>query len=958
VCSIQTKLPTIVGWKLGSSCLSRPSFAMHGQGSVEALFLGREKSRAVPSGDNTCSTASCSRPSNSGLHGLSPSPPSVFPMRKTQKKWTDVHEKYKTTAIIGQGTYGIVYKGERRSGPCEDVALKRARLDAFTDFGIPETALREVTILRDLKHENIMHVSEISCSTSRMYMVCEYLEMDLKKFIRSHVRAIPRQVVKQITYEILKGLAFCHGHRVMHRDLKPHNILLSKDASKVKLADFGLARPKLAPSKTITHDVVTLWYRAPELLLGECKYCDSIDMWSVGCIVAEMLSGKALFPGDSEIDTLLKIFRMFGTPTEAEWPEGAMDPLSQFPVFARKVNPFAAYIPNLEPEVADLLENLLMYDASSRITALDALEHPWFNDIRPKPLMHVDHKHRSLCSVSSVSSPSPNSSNSMKKYVVTNMHPSSAIITSAHQVTHGDSITTAASSTVHRNLSNAISSSTNASSPLCKPIDDTCRMQHQSTTVGAKNTWLPGGGIGASAMPMRSLVCPQRGWHGSYDGREADSVVETKQRAGAGWWKWSRKPRSKTCTAVDKMAAAVTALVLTDGSGRDSVVVVKDNSSRQSLLCNDASGEPSEDVSRVRNLPLNDRMRDPRHCDFGSTSTLMSPRRIQNGLDGMSHGWLTTEDTYGNQICENTLTSSFCVTNGGEGYDGREGSSLVGVAKRKSLFGSRDEGQKAERVMEDKNHWQRRPLNRTEQCCRFPGDGVVTAGGRDAIAQPLRQTVGVSWSRATALTSVSGDRRRDMVLAAKRRRSSDGNTTKSSNDRDVPMSEQRADEARSLIMFDPSSSNQLSDTRRKIFGRCNILRCLVGDRLGNSSSSGWPSNDVCKMSSSSSIIHSCSSESACSSVDCVGDCCVGDDCVGDDCVGDDCVGDDCVGDDCVGDDCVGDDCVGDDCVGDCCVGDDCVGEEAAALLAVAPSAVRQGVSPASAFYAGGHSPCV
>lgn len=197
---------------------------MHGQSTVASALGNPEKCQATVSGEQffTRSTASCSRPSNTTSQGLSPSPSSMFPPKKTPKKWTAIHEKYKTTAVIGQGTYGIVYKGERREETKNtQVALKRARLDAFTDFGIPETALREITILTDLKHENIMELIELSCSTQRLYMVCEYLEMDLKKFIRAHNRAVPKQIVKQISYEILKGLAFCHGHRVMHRDLKP-----------------------------------------------------------------------------------------------------------------------------------------------------------------------------------------------------------------------------------------------------------------------------------------------------------------------------------------------------------------------------------------------------------------------------------------------------------------------------------------------------------------------------------------------------------------------------------------------------------------------------------------------------------------------------------------------------------------------------------------------------------------
>lgn len=151
----------------------------------------------------------------------------VPPTTSPQWRWTSVHDQYKTIEILGQGTYGVVYKAEHKATG-ELVAMKRCRLDAFREFGIPETTLREIALLRDLRHENIMTLYHVSCNTERLYLICEYLDLDLKKFIRSRPKGIPILKVKEITYQLLKGLAFCHGHRVIHRDLKPVGNIMKK----------------------------------------------------------------------------------------------------------------------------------------------------------------------------------------------------------------------------------------------------------------------------------------------------------------------------------------------------------------------------------------------------------------------------------------------------------------------------------------------------------------------------------------------------------------------------------------------------------------------------------------------------------------------------------------------------------------------------------------------------------
>jgi len=212
-------------------------------------------------------------------------------------------------------------------------------------------------------------------------LVFEYLEFDLKKYMRAKGSALPQQQAMSFLYQILQSLIYLHSHRIFHRDLKPQNLLVSSDGQTIKLADFGLARAFGLPIKTYTHEVVTLWYRCPEILLGQEQYSLGVDLWSTGCIFAEMVQKKPLFVGDSEIDQIFKIFKVLGTPNENNWPDALKlkDFKPSFPKF--KGIPMSEHTPTLEEIEVHLLEGLVALDPNKRISAKQALLHPYFDQM-------------------------------------------------------------------------------------------------------------------------------------------------------------------------------------------------------------------------------------------------------------------------------------------------------------------------------------------------------------------------------------------------------------------------------------------------------------------------------------------------------------------------------------------------------------------------------------------------
>ncbi|KAI8608357.1 kinase-like domain-containing protein [Chytriomyces sp. MP71] len=285
----------------------------------------------------------------------------------------NVAELYEKVEKIGEGTYGVVYKArDRASGTI--VALKKIRLET-EDEGVPSTAIREISLLKELRHPNIVKLLDIVHNDAKLYLIFEFLDLDLKKYMDS-IKTLSPSLIRSYMLQLVSGMYYCHAHRILHRDLKPQNLLIDQSGV-LKLADFGLARAVGIPLRTYTHEVVTLWYRSPEILLGSRHYSTAVDMWSIGCIFAELSLKHPLFPGDSEIDEIFRIFRVLGTPNEDMWPgiSGLPDYKPTFPQWNAK--PLSEVVPGLDTDGLDLLAQLLAYDPAARISAKRALLHPY-----------------------------------------------------------------------------------------------------------------------------------------------------------------------------------------------------------------------------------------------------------------------------------------------------------------------------------------------------------------------------------------------------------------------------------------------------------------------------------------------------------------------------------------------------------------------------------------------------
>ncbi|RWS15325.1 cyclin-dependent kinase 11-like protein, partial [Dinothrombium tinctorium] len=295
-------------------------------------------------------------------------------------------EEFHCLNRIEEGTYGVVYRArDKRTN--EIVALKRLKMEKEKE-GFPITSLREINTLLKAQHPNIVTVREIVVGSNidKIYIVMEYVEHDLKSLMEQMKQPFLINEVKTLMIQLLRAVAHLNNNWILHRDLKTSNLLLNHRGI-LKVGDFGLAREYGSPLKAYTPVVVTLWYRAPELLLQTKEYSTPIDIWSVGCIFGEFLTMKPLFPGKSEIDQLSLIYKDLGTPNEKIWPG-----YSELPLVKKVALPQHPYN-NLQKRLGqkltnvgfDLINRFLTYCPDRRITAEEALKHEFFKE-SPLPI--------------------------------------------------------------------------------------------------------------------------------------------------------------------------------------------------------------------------------------------------------------------------------------------------------------------------------------------------------------------------------------------------------------------------------------------------------------------------------------------------------------------------------------------------------------------------------------------
>ncbi|XP_026284833.1 serine/threonine-protein kinase MAK-like [Frankliniella occidentalis] len=291
---------------------------------------------------------------------------------------------------LGDGTYGSVVLGQRIDTG-EKVAIKRMKRKYFS--WEEAMNLREVKSLQKLSHANVVKLKEVIRENDTLYFVFEYMKENLYQLMKDRQKPFPESDIRNILYQVLQGLAFMHRHGFFHRDMKPEN-LLCMGPDLVKIADFGLAR-EIRSRLPFTDYVSTRWYRAPEVLLHSTNYNSPIDLWAVGCIMAELYLLRPLFPGNSEMDQIFKICSYLGTPDKHEWPQGfqlASSMNFKFPQFSRTQLP--SIVPSASKDGIQLLELLLMWAPNKRPTAQQALRYPYFQVGQRPPAGNVGQKSR------------------------------------------------------------------------------------------------------------------------------------------------------------------------------------------------------------------------------------------------------------------------------------------------------------------------------------------------------------------------------------------------------------------------------------------------------------------------------------------------------------------------------------------------------------------------------------
>ncbi|XP_025992137.1 cyclin-dependent kinase-like 4 [Solenopsis invicta] len=291
-------------------------------------------------------------------------------------------EKYENIEIVGEGSYGLVMKCRHRETG-QIVAIKKF-LETEEDVQVRKMAFREIRMLKKLRHENLVNMIEVFRRRKRLYLVFEYLDHTVLDELEENENGLDWEKSRRYIFQILRGLDFCHNHKIMHRDVKPENVLVSPNGV-IKLCDFGFARYVTGPNESCTDYVATRWYRAPELLVGDSRYGREIDIWAVGCIYAEMVTGQPLFPGDSDVDQLYRITKVLGPLSGKQSVNGSGKRIFLLRhakpdeiVSSMRSTGFRSLFPTWTPKAIDFLTQCLRMDPTVRPKCLVLLQHPFF----------------------------------------------------------------------------------------------------------------------------------------------------------------------------------------------------------------------------------------------------------------------------------------------------------------------------------------------------------------------------------------------------------------------------------------------------------------------------------------------------------------------------------------------------------------------------------------------------
>ncbi|KAI8793098.1 cyclin-dependent kinase 7 [Biomphalaria glabrata] len=300
----------------------------------------------------------------------------------------DGTDRYEKIDFLGEGQFATVYKAKDKKTN-KIVAVKKIKLGSRTEAadGINRTALREIKLLQELSHKHIIGLLDVFGHKSNVSLVFDFMETDLEVVIRDSSLIMTAPHIKSYVLQTLLGLEYLHAHWVLHRDMKPNNLLIN-EGGVLKIGDFGLARFFGSPSRPYSHQVVTRWYRCPELLFGARAYGEGVDIWAVGCIIAELLIRAPFLPGESDLDQINRIFQVLGTPTEAEWPD--MKCLPDFIVFKEFPRQSLKDIfTAASDDLLEVLNSMLSLNPSKRCTATQALQMSYFSNKPAPTLSHL-----------------------------------------------------------------------------------------------------------------------------------------------------------------------------------------------------------------------------------------------------------------------------------------------------------------------------------------------------------------------------------------------------------------------------------------------------------------------------------------------------------------------------------------------------------------------------------------